>query len=39
MYPVMFGFQDANFLRSVKEENLLRATSWALPTIDTSPAK
>lgn len=35
----MFGFQDANLLRSVKEENLLRSTNWAPPIIDTSPAR
>uniref|UniRef100_A0A915EI05 Transcription factor COE DNA-binding domain-containing protein n=1 Tax=Ditylenchus dipsaci TaxID=166011 RepID=A0A915EI05_9BILA len=37
MYPVMFGFQDAHLLRSVKEEGLLRASAWAPPLIDSSP--
>lgn len=35
----MFGFQDAQILRSIKEESLLRgANSWT-PIIDTSPAR
>lgn len=38
MYPMMFNFQDANILRSVKEESLLRS-NWAPPVIDTSPAR